>query len=136
MPTGALVSVLFWQLLSFGDTASWVSLRPIATHGTRLIGTASARFAITSSTGATPRSRDATELRLWKALLHPAFFPPACVVRHGDVRPVEMVDALRLREFRIRLEAEHAHAGTRIDDESTTFSRSCVSASGVTVMST
>jgi hypothetical protein len=54
MPTGAAFSVLSWQLFAAGNTPSAVSLRPIATHGTRLTGTASARFAITSSTGATP----------------------------------------------------------------------------------
>src|SRR5207244_5773965 len=52
--TGAAFSLLFWQLLSLGSTASCLSLRPIAIQGTRLIGAASARFAITSSTGATP----------------------------------------------------------------------------------
>ena len=77
MPTGAAFSVLFWQLLSFGSTASCFSLRPIATHGTRLIGTASARLAITSSTGDTPEPATPRSCALGKrSFTQPSSPPP------------------------------------------------------------
>src|SRR4029434_9174279 len=94
MPTGALFSVLFWQLLSFGNTASCVSLRPIATHGTRLIGTASARFAITSSTGATPDPATPRSCALGKrSFTQPSSPPPVeyATVISGRLRSSTLV---------------------------------------------
>jgi len=77
MPTGAAFSLLSWQLFSFGSTASCVSLRPIATHGTRLIGTASARFAITSSTGEIPDPATPRSVAFGKrSFTHPSSPPP------------------------------------------------------------
>ena len=63
-PTGATFSLLFWQSFSFGSTVRPFTLRFIATHGTRLIGAASARLAMISSTGAVPEPVTARILKL------------------------------------------------------------------------
>ena len=74
MPTGCAFSVLPWQLLSVGSTASPFTLRPIATYGMRLIGTASARLAMMSSSGAVaPEFATPRNFALREALLHPGF---------------------------------------------------------------
>src|SRR5258708_38781007 len=99
MPTGAAFSLLFWQLLSLGSTASCLSLRPIATQGTRLIGAASARFAITSSTGATPDPATPRSSALGKrTFTQPSSPPPLqyAMVTPGPLRSSTYVAAGRV----------------------------------------
>jgi hypothetical protein len=56
-------------------------------------------------------------LRFRKALFHPTLLTAAGVVRDRDARFIEIVDRLGSSEFRVGRQAEHADAGTRVDDE-------------------
>ena len=62
-------------------------------------------------------ARNATELRLRKALLDPALLATAGVVRNRDAGLIELVDRFRRGEFWIARHSEHAHACGRVDDE-------------------
>jgi hypothetical protein len=114
---GFLLAVLAVVLLRV-DTVRPLTFWFRLTHGTRLIGAASARLAMISSTGAVaPELATARSFGLGETFLDPVLFGAAGEVGDGDVGAVEVVHRLHLGQLVVAGAAEHADAGGRIDDE-------------------